>query len=214
MANLWGNSKDQDEEDHRNGDGPARNSEDHERAPDEHTRLLPNRLESTHYLSPDDPAVSPYNLWSVRFTRYLTIFLALATFVWWVIQLVSQFVTLPGFHTRGSGFFSFSYASITLANLLFTLIFFAIPAKAVRIMSIAMGAFLLIDVILVLAVEKTRHEEGWVGMVSILCKCYPCSSQYLNLQSLMSKQGHFSLPSGSLRPIALSSGARTKKRNG
>ncbi|ETS86744.1 hypothetical protein PFICI_00572 [Pestalotiopsis fici W106-1] len=168
-SNLWGTKKDQDDEDHRNGaGGAARDSEDMDRAPDEHTRLLPNRLESTHYLSPDDPAVSPYNLWSVRFLRYLTIFLTLATFVWWVIQLVSQFVTLPGFHTRGSGFFSFSYASITLANLLFTLIFFAIPAKAVRIMSILMGAFLLIDVILVTAVDKTRHEEGWVGMVSIL----------------------------------------------
>ncbi|KAK6068679.1 integral membrane protein [Seiridium cupressi] len=168
MSKLWGSNKDQDEEEHHNGSGPARSSEDHDRAPDEHTRLLPNRVESTNYLSPDDPAVSPYNLWSVRFVRYLTIFLALVTFVWWVIQLVSQFVTPPGFHTRGSGFFAFSYASVTLANLLFTLVFFAVPAKAVRILSVSMGALLLIDTVLLLAVEKTRHEEGWVGIASIL----------------------------------------------
>jgi hypothetical protein len=171
MSKLWGAKKDQDDEEQpRNGAGPARTSGDRDRAPDEHTRLLPNRVESTNYLSPDDPAVSPYNLWSVRFVRYLTIFLALVTFVWWVIQLVSQFVTPPGFHTRGSGFFAFSYASVTLANLLFTLVFFAVPAKAVRVLSVLMGAFLLIDTVLLLAVEKTRHEEGWVGMASILCK--------------------------------------------
>jgi hypothetical protein len=170
MAKLWGSKRDQEEDDQRSGTGAATDSEDNTRAPDEHTRLLPNRVESTHYLSPDDPAVSPYNLWSVRFVRYLTIFLTLVTFVWWVIQLVSQFVTPPGFHTKGSGFFAFTYASVTLANLLFTLIFFAVPAKAVRILSVTMGAFLLIDTVLLLAVEKTRHEEGWVGMVSILCK--------------------------------------------
>ncbi|KAI1863831.1 hypothetical protein JX265_005452 [Neoarthrinium moseri] len=167
MANLWGSKKDND--DGEAAAGSARNSEDHEQAPpDEHTRLLPNRVESTNYLSPDDPAVSPYNLWSVRIVRYLTIFLTLVTFVWWVIQLVSVFVTPPGFHTRASGFFAFSYASVTLANLLFSLIFFAIPSKAVRILSIVMGGLLLIDTVLLLSVEKTRREEGWVGIVSIL----------------------------------------------
>ncbi|KAI2467693.1 hypothetical protein F4781DRAFT_400832 [Annulohypoxylon bovei var. microspora] len=137
-------------------------------APNEHTRLLPNRVESTNYLSPDDPAVSPYNLWSVRIVRYLTILFTILTFVWWTILLVSTFITPPGFHTRGSGFFSFSYTSLSLANLLFTLVFFAIPSKAVRILSIVMGGLLLVDVVLLISVEKTRHEEGWVGMVSVL----------------------------------------------
>jgi hypothetical protein len=171
MVSLWGSSK-QD-----NDDGAAesaRNSEDHDRdhdhrGPNEHTRLLPNRVESTqNYLSPDDPAVSPYNLWSVRIVRYLTVFLTLVTFVWWVIQLISMFVTPPGFNTRGSGFFAFTYASVTLANLLFTLVFFAIPSKAVRILSVIMGALLLINTVLLLSVQKTRHEEGWVGMASVL----------------------------------------------
>ncbi|KAI0889984.1 uncharacterized protein GGS22DRAFT_149671 [Annulohypoxylon maeteangense] len=137
-------------------------------APNEHTRLLPNRVESTNYLSPDDPAVSPYNLWSVRVVRYLTILFTILTFVWWTILLISAFVTPPGFHTRGSGFFSFSYTSLALANLLFTLIFFAIPSKAVQILSIIMGGLLLVDAVLLISVEKTRHEEGWVGMVSVL----------------------------------------------
>ncbi|CAJ2501775.1 Uu.00g046280.m01.CDS01 [Anthostomella pinea] len=166
MNKLWGTSQ-RDEED---GGSPARDSQDGGRdaAPNEHTRLLPNRVESSHYLSPDDPAVSPYNLWSVRLVRYLTIFFTLATFIWWVILIVSTFITPPGFHTRGSGFFPFSYTSLALANLLFTLVFFAIPSKAVRIASVVTGALLVVDTVLLFAVEKTRHEEGWVGMASVL----------------------------------------------
>ena len=164
MGGIWGSSE-------RDGDGDSGSAQDSQHqnaAPSEHTRLLPNRLESTAYLSPDDPAVSPYNLWSVRLVRWLTIFLTVATFVWWVLQLVSQFVTPPGFHTRGSGFFPFTYASVTLANLVFTQIFFAIPSKAVRVLSLVQASLLLVAAVLLLAVEKTRHEEGWVGMTAVL----------------------------------------------
>jgi len=167
MNKIW-RSNDLEEEDAR----PSSHHEtrEGEHGPDEHTRLLPNRVESTQgvYLSPDDPAVSPYNLWSIRATRYLTIFFTLATFAWWVILLVAMFVTPPGFHTRGSGFFCFSYASLALANLLFSLMFFAVPSKAVRILSLIMSGFLLVNAVMVISVEKTRHEEGWVGMVSTL----------------------------------------------
>ncbi|KAI0851399.1 hypothetical protein F5Y00DRAFT_229617 [Daldinia vernicosa] len=160
MNKLWGRAQD---------DSP-RDSMDQERenAPSEHTRLLPNRVDSTSYLSPDDPAVSPYNLWSVRIVRYLTVLFAILTFAWWIVLLVSTFVTPPGLHTRGSGFFAFGYTSLTLANLLFTLMFFATPSKPVRILSIVLGVLLLVNAVLLLSIEKTRHEEGWVGMVSVL----------------------------------------------
>ncbi|KAI0482785.1 hypothetical protein GGR56DRAFT_621557 [Xylariaceae sp. FL0804] len=169
MNRLWRGS-DQEERDRSPPPDSGRASYDADRhdAANEHTRLLPNRVESTNYLSPDDPAVTPYNLWSVRITRYLTVFFALLTFIWWVIMLVSAFITPPGFHTRASGFFAFAYASLALANLLFTLVFFATPSKAVRILSIVIAAFLLLDMVLLLAVEKTRHEEGWVGIVGVV----------------------------------------------
>ncbi|KAI0200100.1 mitochondrial integral membrane protein [Astrocystis sublimbata] len=169
MKSLWGGSR--DDRDSRDDDGPARDSTTAERDSalvNEHTRLLPNRVESTSYLSPDDPAVSPYNLRSIRFTRYLTIFFTVVAFAWWVLILVSTFVTPPGFHIRGSGFFPFSYASLALANLLFTLLFFAVPAKAVRIASLVVAGLLLVDAILIVSVQQTRYEEGWVGMVSVL----------------------------------------------
>ncbi|KAK5628104.1 hypothetical protein RRF57_003819 [Xylaria bambusicola] len=112
--------------------------------------------------------VSPYNLWSIRVTRYFTILLTLVAFAWWTILLVSAFVTPPGFYTRGSGFFPFSYASLALANSLFTLVFFAVPSKAVRIASVVMGILLLINVIILISVQQTRYEEGWVGIASVL----------------------------------------------
>ncbi|KAI8632093.1 hypothetical protein F5Y19DRAFT_423235 [Xylariaceae sp. FL1651] len=170
MKKLWGGSR-EDQQSHHSHQGSARNSQDAERdsnPPSEHTRLLPNRVESTNYLSPDDPAVSPYNLWSVRITRYLTILFTLVTFAWWIVLLVSTFVTPPGFHTRGSGFFPFSYASLALANLIFTLLFFAIPSKAVRVTSLVTGILLLVDAIILISVQQTRYEEGWVGMTSVL----------------------------------------------
>jgi len=137
--------------------------------PDEHTRLLPNRLDSDRpFLNPDDPAVSPYNLWTVRVVRYATVLFSVVSFVWWVLQLVAIFVTPPGMHTRGSGFSSFSYASLALFTILFTLVFFSAPSRAVRILSVFMAFMLLINMIIMLAVERNRHEEGWVGITSIV----------------------------------------------
>ncbi|KAI0409730.1 hypothetical protein F4802DRAFT_593367 [Xylaria palmicola] len=170
MKGIWGGSR-EDQHDGGSDGVSARNSLHAERdsaPPNEHTRLLPNRVESTAYLSPDDPAVSPYNLRSIRFTRYLTIFFTLVAFAWWIIILVSTFVTPPGFHIRGSGFFPFSYASLALANLLFTLLFFAVPSKAVRVASIVISCLLLVNAILLISVQQTRYEEGWVGMASVL----------------------------------------------
>ncbi|KAJ8111265.1 hypothetical protein ONZ43_g5662 [Nemania bipapillata] len=165
MKSIWGGSR-EEQNDGSSDQASARNSTHTERdsaPPNEHTRLLPNRVEGTNYLSPDDPAVSPYNLRSIRFTRYLTIFFTFVAFAWWTILLVSIFVTPPGFHIRGSGFFPFSYASVALANLLFTLIFFAVPAKAVRVASLIVGGLLFLDAIFLISIEKTRYEEGWVG---------------------------------------------------
>lgn len=126
--------------------GAAYDPQDGERAiPDEHTRLLPNRVDSTQagYLAPDDPAVSPYNLWSIRALRYLTIAFTLITLVWWILLLVSTFVTPPGIGTRGSPWFAFGFATWTLVNLTFTLLFFEVPSKSVRILAIFLSVSLI-----------------------------------------------------------------------
>ncbi|KAL2182721.1 hypothetical protein L209DRAFT_767992 [Thermothelomyces heterothallicus CBS 203.75] len=149
------------------GSSPGRASSEDVR-PDEHTRLLPNRVDSTPYLSPDDPAVSPYNLWTVRLVRWITVALACVAFAWWVLMVVTIFITPPGLHVRGSPFFSFSYASFALLTLIVSLLFFSVPSKLARILSIVNAAVLLVDATLILAVPGLRHAEIWVGVASVL----------------------------------------------
>ncbi|RSL59811.1 hypothetical protein CEP54_007077 [Fusarium duplospermum] len=168
-------SEDGEDGRHTNGANGANGANGVERedgehsAPDEHTRLLPNRVNSGQgLLAPDDPAVTPYNLWSIRVLRYLSILFTLITLVWWVLLLVSTFATPPGIQTRGSVWFAFGYTTWTLANLIFTLLFFEVPSKSVRILAIFMSAILFLDMVLILSVQKTRYEERWVGVVSVI----------------------------------------------
>ena len=134
MNNSWPH-RGQERESDQNGTPASRPSD--RPPPDEHTRLLPNRLDSTPYLSPDDPAVSPYNLFSVRAIRLATVVLTCLTFIWWALMLISFFITPPGLHVRGSPFFAFSYASIAFLTLAVELLFFAVPSRSARVLSFA-----------------------------------------------------------------------------
>ncbi|KYK55426.1 hypothetical protein DCS_07389 [Drechmeria coniospora] len=164
FSNAGGNGQEVNDPGSSGGDG------DVEQTPDERTRLLPNRVEPypRAMLTPDDPAVSPYNLWSIRILRYLTVTFSAVTFAWWIVLLVSAFVTPPGLHTRGGNFLAFGYASLTLSNMLLTLLFFGVPSKAVRVLAVVQASLLLLDMILLLCVRQTRYEEGWVGTVSVV----------------------------------------------
>ena len=100
--------------------------------------------------------------------RYFTVFFSIVTFLWWVLLLVSIFVSPPGMHSRGSGFFDFSYTTLTLGLLLIVLLFFATPSKAAQVTCLVIAVILLIDMILILAVPRLRVEEGWVGIASVV----------------------------------------------
>jgi pimeloyl-ACP methyl ester carboxylesterase len=112
--------------------------------------------------------VSPYNLWSVRTLRFFTALFTFITFFWWVLQLVSIFVSPPGMHSRGSGFFDFSYSTLTLGLLLIILLFFATPSKAAQVTCLLIGIILLLDMIIIVSVPQIRVEEGWVGITSVV----------------------------------------------
>lgn len=100
--------------------------------------------------------------------RYLSVLFAGITFIWWILLFVSIFVSPPGLHTRGSGFFDFSFTTLTFGMLLNSLIFFTTPATALRIETAITAVILLADVIIIAAVPKLRMEEGWVGIASVL----------------------------------------------
>ena len=71
-------------------------------------------------------------------------------------------------HSRGSGFFDFSYTTLTLGNLLVALLFFATPSRAMEWGSLAVAFLLLVDMIIIVAVRGLRIEEGWVGIASVV----------------------------------------------
>ncbi|CAK1364025.1 hypotheticalsprotein [Cercospora beticola] len=176
---LWG-TKQKKDDDHpeQNGESTSRPhsrrdfDDSRMREPTERDRLLPadNRRppHADGYLDPDDPAVSPYNLWTVRFMRYLTILFLVLTFLWWVLLLVSIFVSPPGLHTRGSGFFDFSYTTLAAGILLNSLLFFSAPSLAMRVTQGILGFVLVVNVILIVSVKRLRAEEGAPGIASVV----------------------------------------------
>ena len=71
-------------------------------------------------------------------------------------------------HSRGSGFFDFSYTTLTAGNLLVAILFFAVPSKPMEVLTLVISGFLVLDMIIVLAVGRIRLEEGWVGIASVI----------------------------------------------
>ncbi|KAI9931541.1 hypothetical protein ASPWEDRAFT_25587 [Aspergillus wentii DTO 134E9] len=167
MVSLWGrrngNAERAEDQEHEDDDQTERIRRPVE--PDERSRLLPR---DPTWLSPDDPAVSPYNLWSIRALHGLTsVFLGLS-FIWWTFILVSLFVDPPAMHTRGSGFFSFSFTTLTVGYLIIALMFFTIPSKPMTLWGVVLSIFLLVDMCVIFGVPSLRVEEGWVGIASVV----------------------------------------------
>ncbi|QIW95896.1 hypothetical protein AMS68_001414 [Peltaster fructicola] len=181
MVSLWGSNKngdDQAQDNHReSSDNMPRASEDEHHEPTERDRLLPRehgRPRQDGYLDPDDPAVSPYNLWSVRALRFLALVFASITFVWWVLLLVSIFVSPPGLNTRGSGFFDFSFTTLTSGILLTTVLFFSAPSLAMRVCQGVIAVLLVADLIIIVSVPRLRSEEGPPGIASVVWAALMC----------------------------------------
>lgn len=98
----------------------------------------------------------------------MTIIFLVINFIWWIILLVSIFVSPPYLHSRGSGFFDFAYTTLTAGNLLVTLLFFTTPSKAMRISLLIIAGLLLVDTILIASMKRLRQEEGWIGIASVI----------------------------------------------
>ncbi|KAE8131213.1 hypothetical protein BDV38DRAFT_290619 [Aspergillus pseudotamarii] len=133
--------------------------------PDEGTRLLSDEWA---HLSPDDPAVTPYNLLLIRVLRYMSLLFFVASLIWWVLLLISLFISPPAMHSRGSGFFALSFTTLTIENILIALVFFTIPSKPMKLFGSILSLFLGVDMIITLAVPRIRHEEGWIGVASVV----------------------------------------------
>lgn len=167
MASIWRHKNDRAGQSHQGSEHEDdQNAGDPTHQPTERTRLLPPE-NGQGYLSPDDPAVSPYNIWSVRALRAVSLLALAISFVWWTFLLVSIFVSPPLMHARGSGFFAFSYITLTTGYLVLGLLFFAVPSKPMTVWGSILTVLLLVNMIVILVVPRIRLEEGWVGIASV-----------------------------------------------
>ncbi|KAJ5921606.1 hypothetical protein N7454_009080 [Penicillium verhagenii] len=166
MDSIWGYRNNDTEPPHSSSEHEEHQNADDQTHPTERTRLLAANHDQG-YLSPDDPAVSPYNVWSVRALRAITLLALAISFMWWTFLLVSIFVSPPTMHTRGSGFFAFSYTTLATGYLVLGLLFFAVPSKPITIWGIILTVLLLVDMTVILAIPRIRLEEGWVGIASV-----------------------------------------------
>lgn len=79
-----------------------------------------------------------------------------------------MFATPPGFHTRGSGWFSFAYATLATGILVALLLFYSTPSKAERLILGSTFFFLFVNATIILCAYPLRNGENWVGIVSVL----------------------------------------------
>lgn len=90
------------------------------------------------------------------------------TLAWWLLLILTTFVTFPGFGQRGSGFFAFAYTTLTAENILLGLAFFTIPSAPMFLWTSAMTLFLFVNLMIIVCVPQLRQEEGWIGIVSVV----------------------------------------------
>ncbi|KAF3934280.1 hypothetical protein ABW19_dt0203531 [Dactylella cylindrospora] len=147
------------------GESGPRPSEYHE--PTERTRLLGSRSGQPP-LDIDDPAVTPLNLWSIRFLRYFTLFFFSLSCIWWLVLLVATFVTPPGLHSRGGEWFAFGYTTLAIGMLALMLFSFTVPSRAEEVVQSIIAVLLLVNLIVITSVAGLREEEGWIGIASII----------------------------------------------
>jgi pimeloyl-ACP methyl ester carboxylesterase len=94
----------------------------------------------------------------------LRITVCISTYLYCVFLIIPR----PHFNSRGSGFFDFSYTTLTTGNLLVALLFFSNPSRAMRILTYVIAGLLLVDMIIIVAVGRLRAEEGWIGIASVV----------------------------------------------
>lgn len=85
---------------------------------DERASGIPAVDERTSLLRENQPAqpspprhASPYNLLSVRALRWISVALLAVASIWWIVLLISTFITIPGLHTTGGGWWAFGFVS-------------------------------------------------------------------------------------------------------
>lgn len=132
-------------------------------------------------LSPDDPSVSPLNVHSVKIAKIILNVNAFLSTIWFILLLLSDFVSIPGFNNRGRSFIEINFIIISLFATLSSLLFFQVPSQLERKLGYFISGVLLLILSLLLLFQRT--STGLVGTIAcswaILTNIFTSISEYL-----------------------------------
>ncbi|GMM37763.1 hypothetical protein DASC09_050880 [Saccharomycopsis crataegensis] len=123
---------------------------------------LTRNQENQPLLSPDDPRVTPLNVTKVKILRGCLHLLLVFNVIWLVLSLISYFVSIPGFDSRGKSFFEFSFILISLYANFLSYVFFLTPSdlKIDYLFNIAGLILISLDLFMILVVPYQRSQHG------------------------------------------------------
>lgn len=121
-----------------------------------------------HLVDPDDPIVSPLNLYRIQFLRGTLLSILAFNLVVFLFVLVSDFISIPGFNARGKSFLELDLSLLCILTGAVTLWCFAVPAYYERILGYVSCALVAIDFIVVFTVPYLRVQLGPLGVFLML----------------------------------------------
>lgn len=123
--------------------------------------LIPPRQQ---YVDPDDPIVSPLKVARIKLLRLILLVIMAINMVAFLLLLVTDFIAIPGFNSRGRLFFELDLTIFNILTSSVTLWCFAVPAYYERVLGYITLALASIDFIVILGVTYLRTREGALGM--------------------------------------------------
>lgn len=131
------------------------------------------------YVDPDDPIVSPLNLYKIQLLRYGLILVLLFNALLFLGFFVTDFVAIPGFNNRGKSFLELDLVILNILTDVLTLWCFIVPAYYERLLGYLSLGLVVIDFIVVFTVPYLRDQEGLIGnflflwtILNIIINCF------------------------------------------
>jgi len=127
---------------------------------------IPTDPERQPLLSPDDPGVSPLNVRYVKIALLTLDTLAFLSTIWFILLLLSDFVSIPGLNNKGRSFLEINFIMISIYASVTTMVFFRVPSKLERLLGYITAGIIGFVILLLLIFQ--REEMGLIGTLSVL----------------------------------------------
>lgn len=131
------------------------------------------------YVDPDDPIVSPLNLYRIQILRSILLAVLGINLVIFFLVLISDFISIPFFYSRGKSFLELDLTILNVFTGLVTLWCFAVPAYYERILGYVVFVLILFDALVVLSVPYLRGQLGALGnllvfwtLLNVVLNCF------------------------------------------